>query len=325
MANHLTPEELSKEIGIDREEVIRICIEEHVPIYHGKIDKTLFQAQLAATQARSRRSTSAHAQRRAARRARAGRARSAGGARACPRLRRLPRGGRLLRRRPSSSPAAPFDDAATEARSASIRSITGVSVSASSASGSSRPSAFAASSSRSWARYSLRRSAGSNSPCRPPISWWASASSSFFTRRRRDGLVDLGLALHVLGDVERLERERVALRADQAELLLAGEHERADADDAVLAHRLEQQRVRAALRLGAGGHEVVGAVEVDGVDLVGADEARDLDRARGVALLERLELLVLDRDELALRRSPSRARARRARPRRRGRGTSASA
>jgi hypothetical protein len=44
MANHLTPEELAKEMGIDREEVIRICIEEGVPIYHGKIDKTLFQA-----------------------------------------------------------------------------------------------------------------------------------------------------------------------------------------------------------------------------------------------------------------------------------------
>ena len=48
MANHLTPEELSKEVGIERAEVIRICIEEHVPIYHGKIDKTLFQAQLEA-------------------------------------------------------------------------------------------------------------------------------------------------------------------------------------------------------------------------------------------------------------------------------------
>ena len=42
MANHLTPEELSAEVGIEREEVIRICIEEHVPIYQGKIDKTLF-------------------------------------------------------------------------------------------------------------------------------------------------------------------------------------------------------------------------------------------------------------------------------------------
>jgi hypothetical protein len=46
MANHLTPEELAKEMGMDREEVIRICIEEGVPIYQGKIDKTLFQASL---------------------------------------------------------------------------------------------------------------------------------------------------------------------------------------------------------------------------------------------------------------------------------------
>ena len=48
MANHLTPDELAKEMGIDRDEVIRICLEEGVPIYHGKIDKTLFQAQLEA-------------------------------------------------------------------------------------------------------------------------------------------------------------------------------------------------------------------------------------------------------------------------------------
>ena len=48
MANHLTPEELSREVGIDREEVIRICLEEHVPIYQGRIDKTLFTAQLEA-------------------------------------------------------------------------------------------------------------------------------------------------------------------------------------------------------------------------------------------------------------------------------------
>lgn len=48
MANHLTPEELSEELGIDRQEVIRVCLEEGVPIYQGKIDKTLFQAQLEA-------------------------------------------------------------------------------------------------------------------------------------------------------------------------------------------------------------------------------------------------------------------------------------
>jgi hypothetical protein len=51
MSIHLTPEELSDEIGIDREEIIRICVEEHVPIYHGRIDKTLFQAQLEAVKA----------------------------------------------------------------------------------------------------------------------------------------------------------------------------------------------------------------------------------------------------------------------------------
>lgn len=48
MANHLTPEELSKELGIDRQEVIRVCMQEGVPIYQGKIDKYLFQAQLQA-------------------------------------------------------------------------------------------------------------------------------------------------------------------------------------------------------------------------------------------------------------------------------------
>ena len=46
MANHLTPEELSKELNIDRQEVIKVCLQEGVPIYQGKIDKTLFQAQL---------------------------------------------------------------------------------------------------------------------------------------------------------------------------------------------------------------------------------------------------------------------------------------
>ena len=51
MANHLTPEELAKEMRMDREEVIRICVEEGVPIYHGKIDKTLFQASLEAVAA----------------------------------------------------------------------------------------------------------------------------------------------------------------------------------------------------------------------------------------------------------------------------------
>ena len=53
MANHLTPDELAKELNMDRESVIRLCITEGVPIYHGKIDKTLFQAQLQAAGATS--------------------------------------------------------------------------------------------------------------------------------------------------------------------------------------------------------------------------------------------------------------------------------
>jgi hypothetical protein len=56
MANHLTPEELSKELGLDRQEVIRVCLEEGVPIYQGKIDKYLFtmtQQQPAAQQQQS--------------------------------------------------------------------------------------------------------------------------------------------------------------------------------------------------------------------------------------------------------------------------------
>jgi hypothetical protein len=53
VGNHLTPEELSKEVGIDREQVIRLCVEESIPIYQGKIDKTLFAAQLQAVGAGS--------------------------------------------------------------------------------------------------------------------------------------------------------------------------------------------------------------------------------------------------------------------------------
>jgi hypothetical protein len=49
MPNHLTPEELSKEVGMERDDVVRFCVEEGVPTYPCKIDKTLFQAQLEAS------------------------------------------------------------------------------------------------------------------------------------------------------------------------------------------------------------------------------------------------------------------------------------
>jgi len=57
MANHLTPEELAEEMGMERDEVVRICVEEGVPIYHGKVDKTLFQATLEAISATAGAST----------------------------------------------------------------------------------------------------------------------------------------------------------------------------------------------------------------------------------------------------------------------------
>ena len=42
MANHLTPDELSEELGISRRTLLNLCIQEGVPVFHGRIDKTLF-------------------------------------------------------------------------------------------------------------------------------------------------------------------------------------------------------------------------------------------------------------------------------------------
>jgi hypothetical protein len=47
MANHLTPTELAREAGMERREVIRKCMEMGVPIFQGRIDKTLFLANVA--------------------------------------------------------------------------------------------------------------------------------------------------------------------------------------------------------------------------------------------------------------------------------------
>lgn len=46
MAIHLTPTELAREAGLDRREVIEKCMEMGVPIFQGRIDKTLFLANL---------------------------------------------------------------------------------------------------------------------------------------------------------------------------------------------------------------------------------------------------------------------------------------
>ena len=49
MAVHLTPDELAREAGMDRREVIEKCVEMCVPIFHGRIDKTLFLMNLERT------------------------------------------------------------------------------------------------------------------------------------------------------------------------------------------------------------------------------------------------------------------------------------
>jgi hypothetical protein len=49
MANHLTPTELAREAGLDRRDVIEKCVQLGVPIFQGRIDKTLFMASVGAS------------------------------------------------------------------------------------------------------------------------------------------------------------------------------------------------------------------------------------------------------------------------------------
>ncbi len=44
MANHFTPEELATELGTGTREVIQLCVREGIPIYKGKIDRSLLAA-----------------------------------------------------------------------------------------------------------------------------------------------------------------------------------------------------------------------------------------------------------------------------------------
>jgi hypothetical protein len=53
MPNHLTPTELAREAGLERRDVITKCVEMGVPIFHGRIDKTLFLASLGARRSQS--------------------------------------------------------------------------------------------------------------------------------------------------------------------------------------------------------------------------------------------------------------------------------
>jgi hypothetical protein len=46
MAHHLTPAQLADQMQMERQEVIGKCVEMGVPIYHGRIDRTLFETSL---------------------------------------------------------------------------------------------------------------------------------------------------------------------------------------------------------------------------------------------------------------------------------------
>ena len=52
MAIHLTPTELAREAGMHRREVIAKCKQLGVPMFHGRIDKTLFLSTLQDAQRR---------------------------------------------------------------------------------------------------------------------------------------------------------------------------------------------------------------------------------------------------------------------------------
>jgi hypothetical protein len=54
VANHLTPTELADELNMKRREVISKCMEMGVPIFNGRIDRSLFVTNLQSITKRKR-------------------------------------------------------------------------------------------------------------------------------------------------------------------------------------------------------------------------------------------------------------------------------
>jgi hypothetical protein len=63
MAHHLTPAELADQLHMERQEVIGKCVQLGVPIYHGRIDRTLFETSLRSLSASGSRQASRSTQR----------------------------------------------------------------------------------------------------------------------------------------------------------------------------------------------------------------------------------------------------------------------
>ncbi len=63
MANHLTPTELADHLQMKRQEVIGRCMQMGIPIFHGRIDRSLFESSLrdaTSHQAQAQTSTGLH-------------------------------------------------------------------------------------------------------------------------------------------------------------------------------------------------------------------------------------------------------------------------
>jgi hypothetical protein len=63
MAHHLTPSELADQLQMERQEVIGKCVQLGVPIYHGRIDRTLFESSLRSISSSQSRQASPRARR----------------------------------------------------------------------------------------------------------------------------------------------------------------------------------------------------------------------------------------------------------------------
>jgi len=49
VANHLTPDQLADAIGMNKDRLVRFCLQQAIPIYHGRVHKTLVITSLLAT------------------------------------------------------------------------------------------------------------------------------------------------------------------------------------------------------------------------------------------------------------------------------------
>ena len=162
----------------------------------------------------------------------------------------------------------------------------------------SSPAALRSMSASSSSRYSSWYFSGSNVVDSELTSWRAISISRSVGSRR--GLGDRALTIgreHLVGVAHRLEHEHAVDGADRDERLLRAHHEPPDRDLALLLHHVGEQAV--GLRRFLVGHEEVGVLEVDGVDVDEVDEVLDLDLAARLRR-QRRELVGLD-DHVAAR------------------------